>query len=106
MHTLSFLLLSTLLALTTAELPKANEYRDGDCSELNYGHHASNLIDVTMDDTSNSVYLAGAQWLAFSEKTGDGGSCYGDVLPAVVAGCNNLDRERRIWCVRNTSNTK
>lgn len=30
MHTLSFLLLSTLLALTTAELPKANEYRDGD----------------------------------------------------------------------------
>lgn len=68
---------------------------------INYGHHNANLVDVTMDETSHSVYLAGGQWVSFTQKTGNGGSCHGDMV-AVLGGCNNLDQDVRIACVRRT----
>lgn len=72
---------------------------------LNYGHHSSGLIDVTMDDTSHSVYLAGGDWSGFSEKTSDGGSCYGDFI-RLYGACNALDQtvggSNRIKCVRKS----
>ncbi|KUI71821.1 hypothetical protein VM1G_11828 [Cytospora mali] len=96
----------SLLAFAQADLPKANEYTSSDCSgTMNYEHHASNLVDVTMDDTSHSVYLAGGDWSGFSEKTSDGGSCYGDYI-RLYGACNGLDQavgsSNRIKCVRKS----
>ncbi|KFY43726.1 hypothetical protein V495_03822 [Pseudogymnoascus sp. VKM F-4514 (FW-929)] len=75
-----------------------------------YEHHAIGLYDVTMDDTSHSVYLAAGPWNYYSDKTGNGGSCSGDFIgrwddeshPCVdldAAGFNG----RRIKCVENIS---
>ncbi|KAK7745859.1 hypothetical protein SLS53_002577 [Cytospora paraplurivora] len=96
----------SLLALAQADKPKANEYKSTDCSGvINYPHYADNLIDVTMDDTSQSVYLAGGDWSGFSDKTSDGGSCYGDYIQLYGA-CNSLDQSvgnsDRIKCVRKS----
>jgi hypothetical protein len=72
---------------------------------LNYGHYSNNLVDVTMDDTSHSVYLAGGDWSGFSEKTSDGGACYGDYI-RLYGACNPLDQtvgsSDRIKCVRKS----
>jgi hypothetical protein len=54
-----------------------------------------------MDDTSHSVYLACGQWVGFTQKTGNGGSCYGDMV-VVLGGCNSLGHHVRIACVRRT----
>jgi hypothetical protein len=71
---------------------------------LNYGHHSAFLGDVTMDDSSHSVYLAGANWVGFSDKTSNGGKCSGSALTVLQGECNNLDTAhpgKRIKCVRN-----
>ncbi|ROW15710.1 hypothetical protein VPNG_02131 [Cytospora leucostoma] len=96
----------SLLALTQADTPKANEYTSTDCSgTINYPHHSSSLIDVTMDDSSQSVYLAGGEWSGFSDKTSDGGSCYGDSI-RLYGACNPLAQSvggsDRIKCVRKS----
>ncbi|KAK5635627.1 hypothetical protein RRF57_011339 [Xylaria bambusicola] len=72
-------LASVATAATTARAtrPKANEYKSEDCSgSVNYGHNSFLLHDVTMDDTTHSVYLTG-NWELWSGKTGNGGSCTG-----------------------------
>lgn len=74
---------------------------------LNYGHRAGNLVDVTMDDTTHSVYLAanfGNTWEAWAGKTGNGGGCTGEKLGLVPhLECLNLDKTyfKRIRCVRH-----
>ncbi|KAJ5506572.1 hypothetical protein N7453_005529 [Penicillium expansum] len=103
-------------ASVQAALPKANEYKSTDWlfrstahhnlsgGALNYGHHSSFLGDVTMDDSSHSVYLAGTNWVGFSDKTSNGGSCSGSALTLLQGECNNLDTShpgKRIKCVRN-----
>ncbi|KAI3319832.1 hypothetical protein HD806DRAFT_508076 [Xylariaceae sp. AK1471] len=91
-------------------LPKANEYKSGDCSgDLNFGHHSGFLFEVTMDDTTNSVFLSG-QWDAFEGKSGDGGTCTGLWLGDIGkgGGCKNLNDDfdgkrkagARVRCVR------
>ncbi|KAI0159545.1 hypothetical protein GGR57DRAFT_499873 [Xylariaceae sp. FL1272] len=84
--------------------PKANEYKSGDCGgPMNYEHHSPFLKDVTMDDTSHSVYLAGGTWELHSGKTENGGSCNGAWLGVSDGGCVNLDNggqvKERIRCV-------
>ncbi|KAJ9212948.1 hypothetical protein DTO166G4_5452 [Paecilomyces variotii] len=107
MHFSAFVVLAALMAGVTvhAALPKANEYKSGDCSgPINFGHHSILLRDVTMDDTSHSVYLAGTNWVGYSDKTGNGGSCTGAALRILNGKCNNLDTAdpgTRIRCVRN-----
>ena len=69
---------------------------------LNYGHHSGLLTDVTMDDTTHSVYLSGADWMGFSDKESDGGRCSGFPI-GVGQGCNNLETLKpgyRVKCVR------
>ncbi|KAJ5747856.1 uncharacterized protein N7511_009552 [Penicillium nucicola] len=99
------LIASGAIPVVQGALPKANEYKSSDCSgALNYGHHSALLKDVTMDDTTHSVYLAGANWVGFSDKTGNGGSCSGSALTVLQGECNNLDTAhpgKRIKCVRN-----
>ncbi|KFY03669.1 hypothetical protein O988_01343 [Pseudogymnoascus sp. VKM F-3808] len=95
-----------------AAIPKANELTSHDCAPGtgSYEHHAIGLYDVTMDDTSHSVYLAAGPWNYYSDKTSNGGSCSGDFIgrwddeshPCVdldAAGFNG----RRIKCVENIS---
>lgn len=61
-----------------------------------------------MDDTSHSVYFASGPWFYYSEKTKNGGSCYGDLLGSWENDndhpCVNLDKRgddgRRIKCVK------
>ncbi|GAD94196.1 small secreted protein [Paecilomyces variotii No. 5] len=106
MHFSTFFVSAALVASTTvqAAVPKANEYKSTDCSgPINYGHHALELGDVTMDDTSHSVYLAGASWIGYSDKTGNGGSCTGTALGLMAQQCNDLDTvyPERVKCVRN-----
>ncbi|KAK4142234.1 uncharacterized protein C8A04DRAFT_30193 [Dichotomopilus funicola] len=96
------LVLSSLLAVAYAELPKANEYTSTDCSgDLNFGHHSDTLTDVTMDDTSHSVFMAGGEWAGYSQK-GSGG-CSGEMLGTMEGGCNNLDtgKAQRVQCVKH-----
>ncbi|KAL1863176.1 hypothetical protein Plec18170_000006 [Paecilomyces lecythidis] len=107
MHFSTFFVSAALVASATvqAALPKANEYKSTDCSgPINFGHHSAFLRDVTMDDTSHSVYLAGANWVGFSDKTKNGGSCSGTALTVLDGQCNNLDTAhpgKRVKCVRN-----
>ncbi|KAK0707708.1 small secreted protein [Lasiosphaeris hirsuta] len=104
--------LSVMLAATglgSAALPKANEYKTGDCSgSLNYGHHSFDLHAVTMDDTSNSVYQDGTRWYLFDGKTSNGGTCKGKFLGQIRADalgrCINLNDTvpgSRIRCLCN-----
>ena len=73
---------------------------------INFAHKNFNLADVTMDDTSHSVYLAVTgddTWQAWSGKSGNGGSCTGTNLGTFShLECNNLDTtfSSRIRCVR------
>lgn len=75
--------------------------------DLNYGHHAFDLHEVTMDDSSHSVYQAGTNWYLFSGKTRDGGACEGKLLAQVSSdtpACLNLDTAvngYRIRCLCN-----
>jgi hypothetical protein len=41
-----------------------------------------------MNDTSHSVFLAGSQWVGFSQKGSNG--CTGDLLGTMQGACNNL----------------
>ena len=71
---------------------------------INFPHHNDDLQDVTMDDTSHSVYLAApaGTWHAYGGNTGNGGSCSGAILGAFKhLACNNLDTtfSSRIRCV-------
>ena len=63
-----------------------------------------------MDDSTHSVYLAiqeGKRWYAWSEKTGNGGGCSGEMLGSWYegGGCHNLDSSygRRVKCVSTHS---
>ncbi|KAI2620714.1 hypothetical protein GGS26DRAFT_306581 [Hypomontagnella submonticulosa] len=103
------LLFLSLIAFVSATNPKANEYKSGDCSgDLNFPHAASGLYWVTMDDSSHCVYLAQSDWKtrtwqAYSEKTENGGICYGDVLGNLGGEEHNLDNtyKKRIKCLLN-----
>lgn len=81
----------------SATNPKANEYKSEDCSgDKNFSHAANGLTWVTMDDSSHCVYLANSDWKtrtwqAYSEKTENGGLCYGDVLGNLDGEKHNLD---------------
>ena len=77
---------------------KANEYKSSDwcvavsrgsslhanemdsSGPINYQHWSALLNQVTMDDTSHSVYLASPwyQWVAYDAKSRDGGGCGGE----------------------------
>ncbi|CZT16384.1 uncharacterized protein RCC_02227 [Ramularia collo-cygni] len=86
----------SLTAVVNAAIPKANEYTSGDCSgDLNFGHRSPFLETVTMDDTTHSVYLAGAaadlEWQAFSGKSKNDGVCIGKHLGPLGGECQNLD---------------
>ncbi|KAI0968950.1 hypothetical protein F4678DRAFT_464141 [Xylaria arbuscula] len=89
--------------------PKANEYKSEDCSgSVSYGHNSFLLHDVTMDDTTHSVYLTG-NWELWSEKTGNGGSCTGTKsLDVSYPGGACISTSAKSWhanlpvkCVRN-----
>jgi len=109
MHTIN--IAKVLIALASVALaqtqPKANEYKSTDCSgSINFAHKNFDLEDVTMDDTSHSVYLAVTgddTWQAWSDKTSNGGSCTGTNLGTFShLDCNDLDTtfSSRIRCVR------
>ncbi|KAI0382119.1 hypothetical protein F5Y04DRAFT_280355 [Hypomontagnella monticulosa] len=110
---LIFLSASLFVGGTQAARFKANEYTDEDCqSDLNYPHTDS--TEVTMDDTSNSVYLAVSHddqyiWQAFAGKSGNGGVCEGAVLGNLTTGpgraCNSLNKSfgQRVKCVKYCS---
>jgi hypothetical protein len=80
-----------------------------------YEHQSNYNVDVTMDDTSNSVYFASGPWYYYSGKSGNGGACTGDVLgswnndnshPCVNLNSRSGD-SRRIRCVKwNNGNIK
>lgn len=78
-----------------------------------YGHNSYGLKDVTMDDSSNSVYLTIGTGLneeqmrlfAFDGKSGNGGYCTGHQLGEITASgfCVDLNTfypGSRIRCVR------
>ncbi|KAK3337832.1 hypothetical protein B0H65DRAFT_305153 [Neurospora tetraspora] len=106
--TIILALAATALAFTR---PKANEYKNSDCSDQNYGHNSFFLEDVTMDDTTKSVYLTDGStleglskgWFGYSKKTGDGGKCSGERLGRLPEKCVNVDTlaSTRIKCVRS-----
>ncbi|OTA62892.1 hypothetical protein K449DRAFT_382191 [Hypoxylon sp. EC38] len=88
--------------------PKANEYKSADCSgDKNYSHAKYGLTFVTMDDSSHCVYLANdwdkRTWQAYSEKTYNGGACWGEVLGNLNGKSHNLDTTypKRIKCLLN-----
>nr|CAC28780.2 hypothetical protein [Neurospora crassa] len=93
--------------------PKANEYKDTDCKNWNYGHNSFLFYDVTMDDTTNSVYLADGYgldsktrgWCGYSEKSKDGGVCQGVNLGRMPEGCVNINEVAklvgRVKCVQS-----
>ncbi|KAL9489839.1 hypothetical protein ACSS6W_002116 [Trichoderma asperelloides] len=106
--TIAVVAVATTASVTPRDtLPKANEYKSGDCSgNINFGHHSGDVTDVTMDDTSHSVYLAASgknTWEAWDGKTYNGGGCTGNYLGLVPhLSCLNLDNgmNGRIRCVR------
>lgn len=62
------------------------------------------MDEVTMDDTTNSVYMSGTRWgwVGFDGKTGNGGRCTGKSLGRMTQGCNKLQKgDSRIRCVSN-----
>ncbi|KAI1760519.1 hypothetical protein GGR53DRAFT_78540 [Hypoxylon sp. FL1150] len=103
------LLLLSLTAGVSATNPKANEYKSADCSgDKNFSHAANGLTWVTMDDSSHCVYLANQDWShrtwqAYSDKTSNGGLCWGDVLGNLDGEEHNLDTtySKRIKCLLN-----
>ncbi|KAI1081192.1 hypothetical protein F5B20DRAFT_579570 [Whalleya microplaca] len=107
--------LFSLLTLSTQTNFKADEFSDGNCQNRIYGHISN--IETTMDDKSNSVYLATSddehyQYQAYSGKTKNGGKCTGDVLGNMTTGgadhspCYNLNDtfDRRIKLGNNVAN--
>ncbi|KAK3351706.1 hypothetical protein B0H65DRAFT_419744 [Neurospora tetraspora] len=115
--------IATLLAIAAAApftsaaglltRPKANEYKDTNCKDWNYGHNSFLLYDVTMDDTTNSVYLTNGYsvdgkskgWYGYSEKSKDGGLCKGVNLGRMPEGCVNINEVAklvgRVKCVQS-----
>ncbi|EGO60430.1 hypothetical protein NEUTE1DRAFT_119607 [Neurospora tetrasperma FGSC 2508] len=81
--------------------------------DWNYGHNSFLLYDVTMDDTTNSVYLANGYgldskargWYGYSEKSKDGGVCQGVNLGRMPEGCVNINEVAklvgRVKCVQS-----
>ncbi|KAI1326450.1 hypothetical protein F5Y16DRAFT_228855 [Xylariaceae sp. FL0255] len=115
MHFISMIMLDvpamTATVTERATRPKANEYKSGDCSgAINYSHNSFFLKDVTMDDSSHSVYLT-STWQLVDGKTGSGGSFSGLDLVTVSyprGACISLSAEswhdnRLVHCVRNAS---
>ncbi|KAF2429817.1 hypothetical protein EJ08DRAFT_698077 [Tothia fuscella] len=89
---------------TPQALPKANEYRSGDCSgKMNHEHHGLTVNIVDTDDTSNSVYLAAKQWYGFTGKRAGGTfgeHCTGDNIITMHGECNSLNTPGgRVRCV-------
>lgn len=69
---------------------------------MNFEHHSTSLSDVTMDSTSNSVYLAGGTWRGYTEKGSEG--CSGTNLGNMAGGCNALTLfDQRVNCVHYVS---
>ncbi|KAK3399066.1 hypothetical protein B0T20DRAFT_351444 [Sordaria brevicollis] len=112
--------ITTLLAFAAAAplasaftRPKANEYKDTNCKDWNYGHNSYFLNSVTMDDTTNSVYLTNGNaaegkpkvWYGYSEKEKDGGSCKGLNLGRMPEGCVKINEVAklvgRVKCVQS-----
>ncbi|KAF3763432.1 hypothetical protein M406DRAFT_262231 [Cryphonectria parasitica EP155] len=97
-------------AITPRANRKANEFSSDNCAQgtASYEHESNYNVDVTMDDSSHSVYFASGPWFYYSEKTGDGASCAGDLLGNWANDndhpCVNLDQRdgdsRRIKCVK------
>lgn len=57
---------------------------------------------MTVDDTTNSVYIT-RNFIGYSGKTSNGGSCNGDLLVVMRQGCNNINTisaGKRVKCVR------
>ncbi|KAK5659684.1 hypothetical protein OQA88_893 [Cercophora sp. LCS_1] len=114
MQLANLLLLAAAATASALTRPKANEYKDTACNDWNYGHNSFFLTDVTMDDTTNSVYLTNGQdldgenmrWYAYDDKTGNGGSCTGNFLgPMANEGCININEYiagSRIRCLRSS----
>ncbi|KAF5668359.1 small secreted protein [Fusarium heterosporum] len=113
MHCIS--ILSTVLSLTAVTTVnaarKANEFVSGNCAQgtASYEHHGNHNVDVTMDDTSNSVYFGDGPWFYYSGKTKNGGSCTGQMIgswdndhkhPCVNLNWRSDQDTRRIKCVR------
>lgn len=72
---------------------------------INFSHSpVGGLGDVTMNDDTNSVYIAfgysnGAD--GYPAKSGNGGSCEGTNLGAMTSECNNLfAKGTKVECVR------
>ncbi|KAI1399933.1 hypothetical protein F4819DRAFT_509731 [Hypoxylon fuscum] len=103
------LLFLSLVSCVSATNPKANEYKSTVCSgEVNFKHASPYLTHVTMDDTSRCVYLAQSDWKtrtwqAYTEKTKDGGLCWGYAMGNLGGEEHNLDTtyEKRISCLLN-----
>ncbi|EGU75777.1 hypothetical protein FOXB_13689 [Fusarium oxysporum f. sp. conglutinans Fo5176] len=114
-------ILSTILSLAVATSAnaaalnpratrKANEFVSDNCAQgtASYEHNSGFINDVTMDDTSNSVYFAAGPWFYYDGKTENGGSCTGNLLGSWANDndhpCVNLNQRggdsRRIRCVR------
>lgn len=62
------------------------------------------LIISRVDDSTKAIKTDTTidTWIAYAEKTGDGGDCAGDVLGSLKDGCHNVDTlisGQRIYCV-------
>ncbi|KAJ5899965.1 hypothetical protein N7495_004709 [Penicillium taxi] len=56
---------------------KIGAHHNHSSGALNYGHYSVLLDDITMDDSTHSIYLAGTNWAEFSGKTSNDGKCSG-----------------------------
>lgn len=72
-----------------------------------FEHHSNYINDVTMDDSSHSVYFASGPWYYYDGKTSNGGQCMGNLLGRWNNDnshpCVNVDNRAgnvRIRCVR------
>ncbi|KAJ4401234.1 hypothetical protein N0V85_005571 [Neurospora sp. IMI 360204] len=99
---------------------ESGSVKDTACKSGSYTHSKFGLNDVTIDDTTNSVYFnhgtndVGTNrkiWVAFSGKAGNGGSCTGTRLGKILLGddgkadegCVNVNNvlSVRIKCVQS-----
>ena len=73
-------------------------------NDSNFRHVGFGIGSVNMDPSTHSVYLAGANWHAYSlpNLDGNGHGCRGDHLGVLGGDCHNLDSSfagKRVACV-------
>ncbi|KAF2435361.1 hypothetical protein EJ08DRAFT_692614 [Tothia fuscella] len=118
---LALAILLTLLTTPISSYPssKANEYTTEDCTPSDhpsFPHHKYNLGEVTMDDSTKSVYLAGKSewkyylpffrayyverpWRGHCKKRANGKGCIGQAAIMVLPNrCFRLDSVSRDIC--------